>query len=515
MKKIFESIFGEYDQYVFYPLMATLTAAVGLIVFDNKGFQAFFDTINKWLIFNFAWGFQVSALIVILFGFWLAFSRYGKLKLGKEDDQPEFSTLAWVSMMFSAGFGLGVWMWTGAEIMYHLDTSAMIANAGQTGKPGGVPMALQSVFMDWGIHGWMLFAVGGLAIAFPAYRLGKPINLAAGLYGIFKEKAYTNKWGKATDVLGAVASLGGTAAALGFGITMIGFGLSSFLGIEVGFTGKVISMIFLVAAFVASASSGIKRGIKFLSLVNIWMSAALCIFLLIVGPTNYIFTNIFEALGLYLNNFFSASLWGDAGTFVNGEWQTRGWNNWWLVFFILWWASYIPFCGGFIARISKGRTIKEYVLGSVILPTAMTFILFGIMGSIAAHIEISGAFPIYESIKNDVGSTLYVILEQYPFASITTVFVFVSTIIYGITTYDSTTYFISMQVAKGESDPKITMRILWGAVIGFFGLVSVSVGNFDAIKSLAIVCGAPFFVVLIVYMYSIVKMLKMADTGDL
>ncbi len=515
MKQILEPIIGKFDSKMFYPLTILLTALLSFIIIDNKGFQAVFDATNKWLIFNCAWMFQLVTFICIVFGFWLAFSKYGNLKLGRDEDKPEFTTMEWVSMMFSAGFGISMWMWCSAEVIYHLYTSAAVIDAEAVGKAQGVPIALQSVFMDWTLHGWMLFAVGGFAVAFPAYRLGKPMNLAAGLYGIFKDKSFTNGWGKATDVAGAIAALGGTAAALGFGLMMISYGVKTLFGIEIGFMGKVIAMALLVAAFVASAASGIQKGIKLLSLANIYMSIVLCLFLLFAGPTNYIMTTITEALGLYLNNFTSLSLWGDAGTFVDGAWKSRGWNNWWLVFFILWWASYIPFCGGFIARISKGRTVREYILGSVILPTIITMLFFGIWSAASAHIEITKAAPIWDFIQNDFGSTIYEVLKQYPFSTVTCAFVFLSSILYGITTYDSTTFFISMQVSGGEADPKIGMRIMWGAVIGGLGLIFLSIGNFDAMKALAIVCGAPFFGVLMVYMVSIVKMLKMADNGEM
>lgn len=515
MKAMLESFWGEYDEKIFYPLIIILAAVLAFIIADHKTFMSIFDAINSWLIFNLAWLFQLVTFVCICFGFWLAFSKYGKLKLGKENESPEFSTMAWVSMMFSAGFGISMWMWCSAEVIYHLYTSSIVSDAGATGKPEGVAMALQSVFMDWGIHGWMLFAVGGFAVAFPAYRLEKPMTLATGLYGILKTKTFTSKWGKATDVVGAIAALGATATSLGFGLMLISYGIESIFGIEMGFAGKAIAMVMLVAAFVTSAVSGIQRGIKYLSLANIYMSIVLCIFLITAGPTNYILTTMTEALGRYVNYFAEYSLWGDSRTFVDGVWKSRGWNNWWLVAFIVWWASYIPFCGGFIARISRGRTVREFILGSVLLPTLLTIIFFGCWSAASAHLEITQTAPIWEFIQKDFGSTIFEVLKQYPLSTVTCGFVFFSSILYGITTFDSTTFFVAMQVSGGEKEPKITMRILWGSVIGVIGLIFLSIGNFNVMKSLAVVCGAPFFIVLIAYMISIIKMLKMASDGEL
>ena len=513
MKQVLTAVFGEHEGKVFYPFLIILSIIIGVLLVDQAAFTACFSSLTKWLIFDFGWAFQLGTFVAILFCFWLMFSSYGEVKLGTPEDKPEFTTLAWVSMMFASSFGLVMWLWYSAEIIYHLFESSRIADMGLTGQAAGVPVALQSVFMDWGFHGFALFGIGGLAVALPAYRQGKPMNLAGGLYGILGERSYTSIWGFLTDIAGALGAFGGTAAAMGLGLTVISCGIKDLTGIDIGLGPQVGIMLFLVLAFILSSVSGVDKGIRILSLVNIYITAALCVFLFIAGPTNYIFVTITEALGRYINYFADFSLWGDAGSIVDGAFKPRGWQNWWLVFYVVWWTSYIPFCGGFVARVSRGRTVREFLLGAVIAPMAIAFLCFGAWGSTSAFMQITGAVDMYQQIQTNFGGTIFRLLHELPLASLSIPLVMISSTIYGITTYDSTTYFISMQLSGGQLNPKMSMRVLVGLLIGAAGVTFLTIGDFNGLKSLGIVAGAPFFVVLMAYMYSIGRMVVMAKQG--
>lgn len=515
MRKLIEPIFGDYDEKVFYPVVGLLLLVLAAIFFDAEITRNFFDTINNWLIFNFSWGFLIGVSSAVFFVIWLGVSKYGNMKIGKDTDEPEFSFIAWVSMMFSAGFGLSTLLWCAAEPLYHLYQSSWNIDAGTAGTPAGIPQAMLLTWFDWGIHGWAMFAIGGLAIAFPAYRMGKPLTLGIGLFGILKEKSITGFWGKLADVLGVISTLGGNAASLGFGVLSIAYGIKFITGIELGSSGTLVAMVMIIAAFTLSAVSGVERGIKYLSLINIYIGIGMVIYLLIVGPTGYIFSLITQTFGDYLSQVVTLSFWTDAANFEGGEWKQRSWLNWWVVFYWLWWVSYIPFCSGFIARISRGRTIREYILGTTIVPVLMTFILFGVWGGNAAYLDVTGAAPIWDAVQNDFGSTIYTLLSHYPMGGVLCVVAFFSIVCFGVTTSDSASYFISMQVSKGNINPTIAMRIFWGVILGSIGLALLASGNLNAIKAMAIVMGAPFFFVMIGYMISIVKMLKMAEKGEL
>lgn len=511
----FKKIVGDYDEKILYPVLGLLAVILIAILVDSDGTKKIFDSINQWLIFNFSSGFLIGVASVVFFTLWVGLSKYGDMRLGKDDDRPEFSFIAWVAMMFSAGFGLSTLSWCAAEPLYHLYQSSYTVDAGTAGTAAGIPQAMVLTIFDWGIHGWALFAVGGLAIAFPAYRLGKPMNLGIGLYGLLKEKSQTSAWGKVCDILGVISTLGGNGASLGFGVLSITYGLKHITGIELGSAGTLVAMAMIIAAFTLSAVSGIKRGIRILSLINIYLGLGMLIFLLATGPTLYLLSLFTQTLGDYISNIVSMSFWSDAGNFAEGEYKQRSWLNWWVVFYWLWWVSYIPFCSGFIARISKGRTIREYVLGTTLVPVLMTMVLFVIWGGNSAYLEVTKAAPMWENVQNDFGSSLYVLLENFPMGGLLCVLVFFSVVVFGVTTSDSASYFISMQVSKGDPNPKIPMRIFWGCLLGGAALVLLAVGKLNALKAMAIVAGAPFFFVVLAYMVSIVKMLRMAGKGEL
>ena len=511
----FRKVFGDYDEQILYPVLGLLTIILGAILIDSEGTQKVFDAINQWLIFNCSSAFLLGVSSVLFFAIWLGVSQYGHMRLGKEDDRPEFSFIAWVAMMFSAGFGLSTLTWCAAEPLYHLYQSSYNIDAGTAGTPAGIPRAMLMTVFDWGVHGWALFAVGGLAIAFPAYRLGKPMNLGIGLYGLLKEKSQTGFWGKLTDVLGVISTLGGNGASLGFGVLAIAYGIKHITGIELGTAGIFVAMLMIIAAFTLSAVSGIAKGIRILSLINIYLGIGMLLFLLIMGPTTYILSLFTQTLGDYIGNLVSMSFWSDAGNFAEGEYKQRDWLNWWTIFYWLWWVSYIPFCSGFIARISKGRTIREYILGTTLVPVLMTMVLFVIWGGNSAYLEVTGAAPMWDNVQKDLGSSLYTLLEAFPLGGILSVVVFFSIVTFGVTTSDSASYFISMQVSKGDPNPKVPMRILWGCLLGGAALLLLATGKLNALKAMAIVAGAPFFFVIIAYMFSIVKMLHMAKRGEL
>lgn len=508
-------VLGDYDEKVFFPVVGLL-AVVGIaLAADAEEARRLFENINRWLVLNLSWVFLFGVAVVVGFTVWLAFSRYGSLRLGTDDDRPEFGFVAWVSMMFSAGFGLSTLMWCAAEPLYHLYESSWTIDAGTAGTGAGVPQAMLLTWFDWGIHGWALFAVGGLAIAFPAFRKDKPMNLGIGLYGLLGERSQYGFWGKLTDVLGIFSTLGGNGASLAFGVLAIAYGIRHLTGLEFGMAGTLIAMSMIIVAFILSAVSGLSRGIKYLSLINVYLGLGMLVFLLFTGPTGYLLNLFTQTFGAYWSNIVTLSFWSDAGNFVDGTYEQRSWLNQWVVFYWLWWVSYIPFCSGFIARISRGRTIREYIIGTVLVPVLMTMVLFSIWGGNSTYLEVTGGAPMWEEVQMDFGSTLYALLENFPLSGLMSGLVFFSIVTFGVTTSDSASYFISMQVSKGDLNPRIAMRILWGCILGGIGLILLATGSLDALKAMAIVAGAPFFLVVMAYMLSVVKMLRMADRGEL
>ena len=505
-------ILGDYDTGLFWPVLGSFIAILICALLFPDGTANTLVTIRNFLIFNFSWAFLLGVGVTLFFCIYLMFSPYSDLKLGKDEDTPDFSFATWVAMLFSCGLGIGFVFYSVAEPLTHLYQSSHVIDMGAAGKAAGVPMAIQMTLLDWGIHGWALFAVAGWAIAFPAYRLGKPMTVATGLYGILGDRCNTSIWGRLADGLGALGTIGGNAAMIGLGVASISFGIEKLFGFHLDNPGKVIVMLVLIVAYVISAATGVERGIKLLSQTNMILAGLVLLVILFFGhaPTQYLFNMMTQMCGDYFSGLLKVTFWSDAGNF-----EQRDWLGWWIVFYWLWWISYIPFCGGFIARISKGRTLREFMLGVIIVPFLLAILWFSIWGGTAAYVDITGAVPLWESVQSNPEMGVYLLLENMRGGWWLSLIVLFNIIIFAVTTSDSASFFVAMQMSKGQQNPKISMRLLWGVVIGLTGIIFQLTGGFKAIKSLAIVVGAPFFFVGIAFIFSVYFMLRDAKANKI
>jgi choline/carnitine/betaine transport len=505
-------LFGRYDPVLFWPVLISFVTVIILALIFPEGVAKTLVTIRNFLIFNFSWAFLAGVGITLLFCIYLALSEFGDLKLGKDEDEPEFKFSAWISMLFSCGLGIGFVFYSVAEPLTHLHQSSHVIDAGHAGLAAGVPKAIEMTILDWGIHGWALFALAAWAIAFPAYRLGKPLTVATGLYGLLGDRCNTSIWGRIANGLGALGTIGGNAAMIGLGVASISYGITTLFGIELGTFGKAGVMLFLIIAYVISAATGVERGIKYLSLINMIMAAAVVLLLVLLGPApiQYLMNMTTQMCGDYFNGILKYSFWADAGNF-----EQRDWLGWWPVFYWLWWISYIPFCGGFIARISKGRTLRQFMFGVIFVPSLLAILWFSIWGGSAAYAEINGIIPLWDSVQANPESGVYALLASMPGGWFISLIVLINIIIFAITTSDSASFFVAMQMSGGRINPRVSMRLLWGVVIGLTGIIFQLTGGFNAIKSLAIVVGAPFFFVGIAFIFSVYAMLKKAKAGEM
>jgi choline/carnitine/betaine transport len=506
----FEKILGKYDVALFWPVLLSFVAIILMALAFPEATGKTLVTVRNFLIFNFSWAFLLGVGATLFFCIFLAVSPFGDLKLGKDEDKPEFTFNAWISMLFSCGLGIGFVFYSVAEPITHLYQSSHVIDMGAVGKAAGVPKAIEMTLLDWGIHGWALFALAAWAIAFPAYRLGKPMVVSTGLYGLLGDRCNTSIWGRIADMLGALGTIGGNAAMIGLGVASISFGIQTLFGIELSAFGKTAVMIGLIVMYVISACSGVERGIKYLSLINMALAGCVLLALIFFGhaPAQYLFNMMTQMCGDYFSGILEYTFWSDAGNF-----EQRDWLGWWMVFYWLWWISYIPFCGGFIARISKGRTLREFMFGVIFVPFILTILWFSVWGGSAAFAEVSGALPLWENIQANPESGVYSLLGGMPGGWFISLVVLINIVIFAVTTSDSASFFVAMQMSKGALNPKVSMRLLWGVVIGFTGIIFQLTGGFNAIKSLAIVVGAPFFFVGIAFIFSTYTMLKRAKAG--
>ncbi|MAR71510.1 MULTISPECIES: BCCT family transporter [Halomonas] len=503
-------IFGQYDRSLFWPVLLIYGLIMACALFFPTLTGQVLSSTRDFLIFNFGWGFLLGMGGALLFCLYLVISPYGDLKLGADDEVPEFSYGAWISMLFSCGFGIGFVFFSVAEPLTHLYQSSHVIDMGATGEAAGVAKAVQLTLLDWGMHGWAVFAIAAWAIAFPAYRLGLPLTVATGLYGILGERCNTSVWGRLANALGIIGTIGGNATMIGLGVASINYGLATLFGWDLGPVGQALVMIVVIVAYVISAATGVERGIKVLSQANMVMAGAILLALLFFGhaPTQYLLNLATQQVGDYFGEVFALQFWSDAGNF-----EQREWLGWWVVFYWLWYISYIPFCGGFIARISRGRTLREFIVGVILVPMLLAIGWFSIWGGSAGYVEVTGIAPLWEGVQQKPESGIYALLESMPGGWWLSLGVLFNIVIFAVTTSDSASFFAAMQVSNGDENPKVSMRLLWGVVIGFTGIMFQLTGGFDAIRSLAIVVGAPFFVVGIAYMVSVYRMLKSAKKG--
>ena len=298
------------------------------------------------------------------------------------------------------------------------------------------------------------------------------------------------------------AAIGGVATMLGLGIIALTYGVKSLFGIELGLFGQSVFLLGIVIAYVLSASSGLQKGIKHLSNANMYIAVVWVVFMLIVGPTTFVFNHITESLGLYLKSIVWWSFWNDASG------SAKGWQDWWTKFYLVWTVAFAPFVGGFLARISKGRTIKEFILGSIIPPTLAIAFFFGFMGSSSIYVEMNGLAPLWENVQQNYGSGIFILLSTYPLGYIISLLVCVNLLIFLVTTADSTSFFVAMQMSGGDLNPKTSMRLLWGGVIGGLAVVLLVSGGMKALQSSAIVCGTPGGFALLAMIFSLIKNLR-------
>jgi len=499
-ESFFKKHIGQMDPTLFWTTGAIILA---MVVYGAVAPKSFDDVLTKFqqiITVNLNWYFILSVAIYLGVCIVVAFGKYGDLRLGKDDERPQFSYFSWIAMLFSCGVGVGYAFWAvGEPVMHYMNTPYLA----ESQTPAAMPIAIQIGIMHWGLHAWAVFALVGLAIAFPAYRLGKPMNVSISLYGLFGDKIIGSRFGRFVEFLAAFATVAGVSTALGLGIISINAGIKHIFGTGLSTTGMIMFMIFLIACYILSAISGIEKGIKNLSNLNVWIAFIWGGFILVMGPTTDLLNLTVQTAGSYINNFIYMTFWTD----FNAK---SGWLGWWTVFYWIWWISWGPFCGGFVARISRGRTIREFILGVALVPTLVAIVWFSVIGGAAQYAQINGTAPMAEALKADMGSGIYVLLSSFQFGDLMGYVVFINLLIFLITSADSASFFVAMQMARGSMEPTTFMKLIWGGFIGSLALVLLISGGLQALQKAAIIAGAPFSIIIFMMIFSLFKMLRKA-----
>nr|WP_067291627.1 BCCT family transporter [Marinobacterium profundum] len=500
-----KGVLGDYDKPLFWSTAGITLFIVGLGVISPVTLQAYASNAQAYLSHQFGWAYIAALTSYVGIGLWIGFSRYGDLKLGRKEDTPEFSTFTWVAMLFSCGIGVGFLLWGVAEPLYHYMQTPYMA---EPATPEAIPVALQITSLHWGLHSWMGYCIVGLCIAFPAFRYGKPMNIGIALYGLLGERTENSIWARLLDLVGAVATIGGIATVLGLGVISIDYGVGHIFGIETGNTGKIIIITLLTLAYSLSALSGLKRGVAFLSTLNVVVVIAFGIFILVTGDTNTLMRYFVTDIGNYLGNLLPMAFWTDPQ-------QQSDWINWWTIFYWLIVISWSPFVGGFVARISRGRTLREFIMFAVLTPTLCSMLWFSVIGGSAIALEAAGDIRIFDAVQANVGSGIYVLLDSFPMSDVLSLVVFCSMIIFLITSADSACFFVAMQMSKGAYEPSFGMKATWGLFTGLLAIVLLLSGGLKAVQAASIIAGSPFAIGIGFMVWSLLRSLKLEYAKDL
>ena len=503
------------DPAVFWVAAILSAVFVAWGVFFAESLAAIFDSVLfGFLVPNFGWVFILSSFGFLAFSVYLAFSRYGRIRLGGDDEQPEFRTVSWVAMMFSAGMGIGLMFFGVAEPMTHM--GAPPGGAAEANTRGAAQVAMEYSYFHWAFHPWAIYAIMGLALAYFTFRKGMPNLISTAFHPLLGDRVY-GPLGKAIDILAIFATLFGSATSLGLGALQINEGLDVLFGFggrdAVGLAIVVIAVLTL--CFIVSAISGVHRGIQWLSNTNMVLALFLLFFVFVLGPTVFILDTFVQSIGGYLANLipmsFRTASYGDS-EFVSG----------WTIFYWAWWISWAPFVGTFIARISRGRTIREFVVGVILVPSAVSFVWFAVLGGAAINLQLSGAANIADAVAESQPAALFATLGAFPLSGLMSLIAIVLVALFFISGADAAAMVMGMLSSRGDLNPRAWTVVVWGIFTGAAAAICLLAGAIQgsvdaaitALQSVAIASAAPFVLILIGLCFSLFKSLRAERLPD-
>ncbi|MEZ4439085.1 MAG: BCCT family transporter [Polyangiaceae bacterium] len=477
-------------------LVALLTYAVVATKSASTLFAELLDGVGTY----FGWLYVSSVALFIGFSLWLLMSRHATLRLGADDERPDFSTLSWFAMLFSAGMGIGLVFYGVAEPIMHFRDPPR----GEGGTLAARRMALPLTMFHWGIHAWAIYVLVGLAIAYFAYRKGLPLSLRSCLHPLLGDRI-DGPIGHAVDIVAVFGTLFGLATSLGLGAMQVSAGLAHLFGTPHTTAFQLVLIAVITICATVSLVTGVDKGIRRLSELNLLLAATLMVFVVLAGPTLAIFDGLVQGVGGYLSVVVER-------TFAVGAHseEAKTWSKSWTLFYWGWWIAWAPFVGMFVARISRGRTVREFVLGVLLVPTAVTLLWFGVFGGTALHLEAEGA-GIAQAVSQDVSTAIYVVLEKLPLASLTSGLAALVVAVFFVTSSDSASFVVDMLTSGGHPNPPVWQRVFWASAEGACAAVLLYAGGkaaLTALQAAVVSIGLPFCIILLLVMASLIKALR-------
>ena len=483
------SCFANINPNVFISTVAIIAIFLALVVFAPDAFSVFTQQLNQWITTSFSWFYVLSVAIFIILLAYIALSDMGKIKLGPEHSQPKYSSASWFAMLFTAGMGIGLMFFGVAEPVMHYVTPP-------AGEPETVLAAQQSMrvtFFHWGLHAWAIYTLVGLSLAYFAYRHQLPLKIRSALYPLIGQKIY-GPIGDGVDTFATIGTVFGVATTLGFGVTQINSGLNYLFGIEQAPSTQVILIIVVSAMAATSVFFGLDKGIKRLSELNLVLALLLLIFVFVAGPSIYLLQTTIQNAGQYVSNLFSM-------TFNLYAYQPSGWIGGWTIMYWAWWISWSPFVGMFIARVSEGRSIREFIVGVLLIPTGFTLIWMGFMGNAALYSIMHEANTgLLEAVQRDSSVALFEFLNNLPFSSVTSIIATLLVMLFFVTSADSGALVTDYLTAKSDNSPTWQRLILLLA------------GGLEALQSATIMSALPFTFIMLLMCWGLIKALHLDVT---
>ncbi|RZU63272.1 BCCT family transporter [Zhihengliuella halotolerans] len=439
----------------------------------------------NWVAETIGWSYLVVPLLCIGLLVYLFFSRYGEVRLGPDDSRPEYSTWSWLAMILAAVMGIGLVSYGVAEPISHFVTPPH--GLAEPGTQEAAVRALQFSYFDWGPHAWAVFGVFGLAIGYSTHRKGRA-GLVSPMLRPVLGKLVDGAFGKAIDVFAVIATLFGTTTSLGLGASQINEGLARVFNLPSGLNMQIIIIAVITVLFTVSALTGVSRGIKYISQITMAASAVMALFVLFAGPTNFITNIFFRATGQFATDFFAMSLTTPTTA------EDMAWMQWWTYFMMAWWLSWGAFVGIFLAKISRGRTLRQFIAGTLGVPTLVFFAWFTIFGGSAIKFDMDGA-GIGEATGENINAAFFSLLDQLPLTHFMSIVTVLLVVLFFISGADSNTFVLSTLSSKGSLTPGKPVLTLWGVLTGLCAVLLLIVGGLNALQQAAMLSALPFTII--------------------
>ena len=488
---------SQLNKKVFVSASAIIIALLLYTVALPEQAQSLFTLIQSSIVDNGSWFYVLTVAFIFFFVIFLGLSRYGDIRLGPDHATPDYSMLTWLSMLFAAGMGIGLMFFGVAEPLMHY----LSPPTADKGTVEAVQEAMKMTFFHWGLHAWAIYAIVALVLAYFSYRHSLPLTLRSALYPLIGDRIY--QWpGHLVDVFAVVSTVFGVATSLGLGASQVNSGFGYLFGIDVSVTNQIVIMTVIVGLAVVSVATGLDKGIKILSETNMVLAVILLLLIFVLGPTVFLLQAYLQNIGDYIADIVH-------NTFNLFAYKKTDWIGGWTIFYWGWWLAWAPFVGLFIARISRGRTIREFIIGVMLIPTVFTLFWMTIFGNSAIDlVHNQGVVELGEMVSKDSSVALFVFLENFPLSTVLSFFSVLMIVIFFVTSCDSGAMVVDMLCSHGSNNTPLWQRVYWAVGIGVVAAILLLAGGLNALQTMTIASALPFAIVLLLAIVGLIKALR-------